>query len=371
MKYKTLPSIFSVQRGMILSDAEMFSLVPDGKGGFADPLPRIPVIRHGVLGTQNVAGKDKDIKNPQRTESAKTDPESTGMMVRFSFSTITLDNAIFACNQGDFRASVQAFIERFRGSGEIQEVCSRYSRNILNGRWLWRNRILGKSITVSVESSLQPGETIKADATPRPQHAFGGYTEAERRLAEFLLESLTGTPAQFKVKAVIDFGMTGCFEVFPSQNYVSEKPKGFARSIYKINRINRRELLQIMSKNDADTYSGDIVHMGDAAIRDQKVGNAIRTIDTWYEGETEAAPIPVEPKGANIETNEVKREKCHVFDMLLDIDSINPSSDGEPLNREAMFILGNLIRGFLAGEKNESKNGNKVTKEGSQTEIIL
>ncbi len=365
MKYKVLPSIFSVQRGMIISDAEMSNLIPDGQGGFKKT--PVQVIRHGILGTQNVIGKDKDIKNPQRTESAKTGPNATGMAVEFRMSTITLDNAVFACNQNEFRASVQGFVDRFKSSDELREVCNRYARNILNGRWLWRNRILGKKIEVSVACGSEP--VITSDATSRPHAKFGDFTDAEKRLGDLLMSSLTDAPQQFTVTATIDFGMAGCFEVFPSQNYVSDKPKGFARSLYKLNRIGRTDLIRIMSKDDADTYSGDIVDMGDAAIRDQKVGNAIRTIDTWYEDGKEASPIPVEPKGANIETNEVKRSKNSLFDMILDMDALTPAKNGDPLDRDAMFILGNLVRGFLAGEKDESKGKSKKSGGDAQAEL--
>jgi len=361
MKYKTLPSIFSVQRCMIISDAEMFSRIPDGVGGFTET--PIRVIRHGILGTQNVAGKEKDIKNPQRTESAKTDPGATGMVVRFSMSTITLDNAVFACNQNDFRASVQGFIERFKSSAELREVCNRYARNILNGRWLWRNRILGKRITVTVTCG---NETIESDATPRPHTAFGNYTDNEKKLGELLAFSITEQPMQFVVTGTIDFGMAGSFEVFPSQNYISDKPKGFARSLYKLNRISRQDLIRIMSKDDADTYSGDIIDMGNAAIRDQKIGNAIRTIDTWYiVGRDDAAPIPVEPAGANIETNEIKRSGINgLFELILEVDNILPAKEGNPLNYDAAFILANLVRGFLAPSSKQeraSNNGDKTT----------
>jgi CRISPR-associated protein Csy3 len=366
MKYKTLPSIFSVQRCMIISDAEMFNRIPDSAGGFKET--PIQVIRHGILGTQNVVGKDKDVKNPQRTESAKTDPGATGMVVEFSMSTITLDNAVFACNQNDFRASVQGFIERFKSSGELREICNRYARNILNGRWLWRNRILGQNITVTVTCG---NEQIMSDATARPHSTFGDYTDNEKKLGDLLMLSLTEKPMQFVVTGTVDFGMAGSFEVFPSQNYVSDKPKGFARSLYKLSRISRQDLIRIMSKDDADTYSGDIIDMGNAAIRDQKIGNAIRTIDTWYEGGNDATPIPVEPKGANIETNEVKRGgKNSLFETIIAVDDIVPAKDGEPLGQDAMFILANLVRGFLAGEKDESsgKGGKKSNKKSNDAD---
>jgi CRISPR-associated protein Csy3 len=357
---------------MIISDAEMFNRIPNGPEEFRKT--PVQVIRHGILGTQNVVGKDKDIKNPQRTESAKTDPGATGMIVEFSMSTITLDNAIFACNQNDFRASVQGFVERFKSSGELREVCNRYARNILNGRWLWRNRILGQSINVTVTCGK---EKITSDATARPHAVFGDYTDNEKKLSDLLMYSFTEKPIRFAVSATIDFGMAGCFEVFPSQNYISDKPKGFARSLYKLNRISRADLIRIMSKDDADTYSGDIVDMGNAAIRDQKVGNAIRTIDTWYDGGIESTPIPVEPKGANIETNEVKRNgKDTLFSMILTVDDIVPAKDGEPLGRDAMFIIANLIRGFLAGERDESadkgknKKGKKATDGNNEGEQV-
>jgi len=372
MRYKALPSIFSVQRCMIISDAEMFNRIPDGNGGFIET--PIRVIRHGILGTQNVTGrvaekKDKEgnVKNPQRTESAKTDPGATGMVVRFSMATITLDNAIFACNNNDFRASVQGFIERFKSSSELREVCNRYARNILNGRWLWRNRILGKNITVAVTCE---NEQITSDATARPHQTFGDYTDNEKRLGDLLMLSLTEKPMQFVVAGVIDFGMVGSFEVFPSQNYV-KKPDGFARSLYKLNRISRQDLLRIMSNDDPNTYSGDIIDMGDAAIRDQKIGNAIRTIDTWYEDSNNARPIPVEPCGANIETNEIKRGgKNSLFKLILAVDDIHPAKEGDQLNYDAAFILANLVRGFLAGKKDESsdKDGKKSRKSNDADE---
>lgn len=372
-----LPSIFSVQRGMIISDALMFNRVIDANGACIET--PIQVIRHGILGTQNVAGMDKEgIKNPQRTESAKTSTDASGMSVMFSLSTITLDNAIFACNQSDFRASVNGFVDRFKASDELQEVCNRYARNILNGRWLWRNRILGQKIVVQVTSSLQPDEVIKnEDAARRPQDAFGDYTPDEKRLGDLLMKSLTVSPAQFTVKAVVDFGMTGSFEVFPSQNFISKKPEGFARSLYKVDRLSRTDLLRVMSKDDPDTYSGDIVHMGNAAIRDQKIGNALRTIDTWYERGAESTPIPVEPVGANIETNEFKRKDNNLFDMILEVDNIEPAQSGSALNAEAMFILGNLVRGFLAGKKNETDAGSpggkkpKKGKKNADAEQVL
>ena len=46
--------------------------------------------------------------------------------------------------------------------------------------------------------------------------------------------------------------------------------------------------------------------MGQAALRDQKIGNALRTIDTWYPAyEERRVPLPVEPNGASLDAQEM------------------------------------------------------------------
>lgn len=358
-----LPSIFSVQRCFIISDALMFNHFED------ETRTPVIVVRHGILGTQNVT-KDTDVKNPQRTESAKTHPDAIGLEVEFSLATILLKDAVFASNSSEFRQCVNEFISRFSNSEELSEICRRYARNILNGRWLWRNRILAQSLEIQVRSSEATDDPISikielsnlhSNAHERNpvQSPFGGYTEDEKALGDYLKNGFTKKPIQLNVHAIIKFGFKGAIEVFPSQNYVSNKPQGFARSLYKLNRIDRGTLNQITKDTNPMTYFADMIDMGQAALRDQKVGNAIRTIDTWYEKDKESSPIPVEPKGANIETNSFKRERNNLFELLQKINTLSPtpspSTDTQKKpNEDAMFVLANIIRGFLAGEKEEN-----------------
>ena len=50
-----------------------------------------------------------------------------------------------------------------------------------------------------------------------------------------MLKGITGesTSAALHIEAIVDFGMGGV-EVFPSQNYLEDKPKGFSRSLYQL-----------------------------------------------------------------------------------------------------------------------------------------
>lgn len=375
-----IPSIFSVQRCFIISDALMYNLFDDGRRS------PVNVIRHGILGTQNVK-KDTDVKNPQRTESAKTDPDAIGLQVEFSLATVLLKNAIFASSSVDFRQAVDAFINRFSESKELHEICRRYACNILNGRWLWRNRILAQDIVIDVTLSDRSQDNKITRKITTPSLNFDNISKENNndssqpeyldiRLGNYLKEGFTRSPQLMKVRATLKFGYKGAIEVFPSQNFVSNKPAGFARSLYKVKRIDRETLLEITRDANPMTFLVDIIDMGQAAIRDQKIGNAIRTIDTWYKGDEEAPPIPVEPKGANIETNEYKRKNNNdLFTMLEKINTLSPAIDRDELNTEAMFVLANIIRGFLAGEKDESKGDesakgkNKKQKHDSLEEV--
>ncbi|MDA8390731.1 MAG: type I-F CRISPR-associated protein Csy3 [Gammaproteobacteria bacterium] len=346
-----LPSVLSVQRGTIVTDGIMSSLIT--KDSETETRP-IRVVRHGIRGT--LPKKDKDsVSNPQRTESAKTAPNAIGLAVSFAFRTIPARKGlIFACSEEPYRQAIEWFIARFfRPDGlEFQEVCRRYARNILNGRWLWRNRILG-DVTVNARDTAE-GTVYRSDGSR--QTDFADYTEDEKALAEKVIAAGllgSGMPS-VRVEGHVMFGFTGQVEVFPSQNMVTSKPKGFARSLYKVNIIAPKTLMAIMSsaRNDgeeAGEFAADMIDMGQAALRDQKIGNAIRTIDTWYP-DSDGTPIPVEPNGASLERNVLCREKkgAGAKDLLTQIDEIQPS---ETFNPDAAFLIALLVRGGVFSEK--------------------
>lgn len=347
------PSVLSVQRGTVVTDGVMRSVIPTSGGQTIKEL--VHVVRHGILGVLPEKNKDS-INNPQRTESAKTDANANALEVSFTYRTIPATELLFDCSETAYRNVLNDFIKRFFAAGnpEFTEVCRRYARNILNGRWLWRNRMLGE-VSVTAKSADQVytsnGSTMKG---------FGDYTKDEIALAENviirgLLSVNANTPA-LEVVGRVDFGFTGAVEVFPSQNMVTGKPKGFARSLYKLDFPTRREMLQIINSSRADgedsnEFMADQIDMGIAALRDQKIGNAIRTIDTWYESGDSAIPIAIEPNGASMASNEVHRQgKTGSKELLKKIDEIKPS---ETFNPDAAFLIALMIRGGVFSGKSE------------------
>lgn len=347
--FKKLPGVLSFQRGIVISDGLFYSEI----AGQFEAHP-VPVIRHGIRGTQNInkggsgetalAGEAKrqEVSNIQTTDTAKLDADAEALAVRFSLRFLDFANALFACAPGAkdsdeeiaaLRFSVESFIERAKQSDGLAEVARRYARNIANARWLWRNRLIARRISVSVQHG---GETPAVfDALSIPLHRFDGYTDAEQRVAAVIADGLRGdVNATLDIVARVEFGVSGAVEVFPSQNYLEDKPRGFARSLYCLGEPER-----------ADHTLG-MRRMGHAALRDQKISNALRTIDTWYPGfEAHGRPIAVEPNGASLEAQRFFRDKkASAFDLVKRLNPMDPASD------EGMFTIASLIRGGVFSE---------------------
>ncbi len=345
---KEIPEVLSIQRGTIVTDGIMSSIIQGANGEYLEP---VRVIRHGIRGI-TAKEKAKDVYNIQITESAKTSHKAIGLHVGFSYRAIDAQKLLFSCSDKDYANAFTGMINRVffnaEHSEELTEVCRRYARNILNGRWLWRNRVLGK---VTVEA--RHGDRVFS-GEGSSLIGFDCYTDAEKALADIIINQLRGNDdTAIEVSGRVMFGFTGEVEVFPSQNMVNNKPSGFARSLYKVDPISRRDLLSIISKRgDAGDFAGDIIDMGIAALRDQKIGNAIRTIDTWYPGYEEVGcPIPVEPNGASIEHNWFYRESH--WKNILSKTTIENVSPGSQFNPEIAYLIALVIRGGVYGKQDE------------------
>lgn len=341
--FKKLPGVLSLQRGMILSDAMFYSLMPGGE--------RVPlyVMRHGIRGTQNViekksddaassvaSAKGREVSNIQQTDSAKLAPEATALEVRFDVRFADLSGALFSCapSKSDtmddinaFKAALSEFIARAKDGDALDLLSLRYARNIANGRWLWRNRTIAESISVKVTIG---SSQLEFDALATALNHFDNPTETERDLVKVIKEGLCGQrEALIRISAVLKFGVQGPLEVFPSQNYLEVKEKGFARSLYQLGN----------APQDQDKHG--IEFLGQAALRDQKIGNALRMIDTWYPGFAErGVAIAVEPNGANLDAQMFFRsKKTSGFDIMRHVGTLDPASD------DGQFLLACIIRG--------------------------
>lgn len=355
-KQNVLPSVLSFRRGIIISDGVMLNVMQDGSTSL------VKVVRHGILGTQNTAkeasGKSETkVANLQETDTARLDVGAEKLRVEMTVRFLPLVNLLDSCcdakspaNTSALRFGLDAFLGNVKGSDGVMEIAHRYIRNIVNGRWLWRNRSESSSVTVKIKVE---NHVFEFDSLSYSLNSFADYCAKEKSLAELVAKSLTSESSlayAFDISADISFGTNGGNEVYPSQNYVNGKPKGFARSLYRYGDADR-----------ASSLDGSRV-MGFAAIRDQKIGNALRTFDTWYPKDTfqkdtgvpadKAGPIAVEPNGANLDFMRVFRVKEHSsFTILGHVGEVDPNTD------EGMFMIACLIRGGVYGNDGEEVKG--------------
>lgn len=357
---KKLPGVMSIQRTIVMSDAVMNNVFDD------DKTSSVTVIRHGIRGTQNLnnSHKDSEVSNIQETDTAKLDPQARAMAVKFDIKFIDISQGLTACAPSKsqeraeistYRASLSSFIDKAKKSQGLEEIANRYARNIANGRWLWRNRINAENIKVTV-SFAGTTDKLVFDAFETPLNEFGDYSTDEKTLGKTILDGMAGKKlSTIQVSAELDFGVKGAIEVYPSQNYLGDKkPKGFARSLYKHN------VRRVMDKTDMNV-------VGHAALRDQKILNALRTFDTWYADYPERGlPIAIEPNGASLDAQQFFRnnKESSAFDLFLAFDKLDPNT------KEGMFCLACLIRGGVYSGESDKKDGseNKTSKKGKTTD---
>ncbi|WLQ14265.1 type I-F CRISPR-associated protein Csy3 [Hahella aquimaris] len=354
--FNKLPAVLSFQRGVMISDALFFNRLENGDE------TQLMVVRHGIRGTQNVnSDAKKEVSNIQITESAKTSRDAVGVSVKYDFRAQPLSWSLFACageKHQELKSALDGFIDRATTSEGLQEVARRYARNILNGRWLWRNRMLGASVRVKVSEHASENVIAEVDSLSIPLHHFDQYSKEETTIGSLIAENLSGKNVNsFLVTGMISLGFKGAVEVYPSQNYIESKPRGFARSLYKLG------VPDPVYKGSAGLLElNDIRYMGQASLRDQKVGNALRTIDTWYpEYDLHQRPIPVEPHGANLDAQAFFRRegaarKASAFELLKRISLLDPNTD------DGMFMIASLIRGGVFGESENNDSRNKAAK---------
>lgn len=283
--------------------------------------------------------------------------------VDFDIRALPLSQALYSCAPSKeetiedihaFRDALNYFLERAAASSEkpIHKLALRYARNVANGRFLWRNRTIAEQISVHVTLGSKESTPLEFDAFKVPFNDFDtSYSDDENKIADALEEGWSGSSSAIApsigVKAKIDLGIDGPVEVFPSQNYLYDKDRGFARSLYCVGRAPAS-----LAVEHGASFTGQ------AALRDQKIGNALRTIDTWYEAFQERkVPIAVEPNGANLDAQEFfRQDKAHSgFELMKQVGEIDPASD------EGLFLLACIIRGGVYSEGSKEKK--KKAKE--------
>lgn len=249
--------------------------------------------------------------------------------LRINFTLRVLGDLITpsACNETDYQEELSSKISGYIEKYEFTELANRYAENLANGRFLWRNRVGAEEIEVRVSYEQETWLFNSHDYNLRQFTAPSGDLV---KLAEVIRQGLLGkTVAFITINAFVRLGAGQ--EVFPSQEMVMGGGKGDkSKFLYHLN--------------------------GAAAMHSQKIGNALRTIDTWYPNASEIGPIAVEPYGSVTNRGTAYRQPKDKMDFYNLFDAWI-EKDKAPSEEQQHYVIATLIRGGVFGkaEKKEKE----------------
>ncbi len=304
--------------------------------------PPVAIRAKSVRGTISNRLKAKEQQDPAKLDAAIEKPNlqtvdvaalpagADTLKVQFTLRVLGGAGTPSACNSAAYQAKLLATVQGYRQQHGFGELARRYAANLANGRFLWRNRAGAEQVDVVVEQMQggQAANTWSFDAlalNTRTVDATDSAAQAEslEALGQAIAQGLAGSAhVLLRVTAFVRQGQGQ--EVFPSQELILDKDS---------------------ARKSKTLYDVD----GVAAIHSQKVGNAIRTIDTWYEGAEELGPIAVEPYGSVTTQGKAYRQPKQKLDFYTLLDNWLLKDQVPPLEQQH-FVMAVLIRGGVFGD---------------------
>lgn len=337
MAKSNIPSVLAFERKISPSDGLLYGTMWENKD-VSVPLRLLEKSVRGTISNRltSAVAKDplklnNDIKNsnPQTVDCCSLPQDCDAVKLEFTVKFLGNVGVPSACNNSEFKNNLQLAVSKYKERYEFNVLSKRYAYNLASGRYLWRNRVGADAIHVEVRTignTLENEKQFIFDGKNYPLSNFEYSDPKLDELAKLINQTLLGkTSLTLKVTAYakIENGQ----EVYPSEELVMDKA-----------RVKKSKIL----------YSVN----GVAALHSQKIGNAIRTIDTWYtlfsdklEG---VGPIALEPYGAVTTLGKAFRHPKNKEDFYTLFDKF---ALGEQLDETQLhFVIGVLIRGGVFGQ---------------------
>lgn len=285
---------------------------------------------------------DAAIESPnlQRVDVAALPNDADTLRLRFSLRVLGGAGTPSACNNADYQARLLETVQSYVADSGLGELARRYAHNLANGRFLWRNRMGAEQVRVEVRRLVQ-GEARESwafDALAFNLRSFDAPAVADdtlKELAQAIGEGLAGQ--SYVLLEVIAYARVGDGqEVYPSQELVLDKgdKKG-----------QKSKTLYAVGENGKEV----------AAMHSQKIGNALRTVDTWYPAEEgdELGPIAVEPYGSVTSQGKAYRQPKVKADFYSLLDAWVLRNEPPRNEGDRHFVMATLIRGGVFGDSDK------------------
>ncbi|MES9906058.1 MAG: type I-F CRISPR-associated protein Csy3 [Sedimenticola sp.] len=241
------------------------------------------------------------------------------LKVSFSLRILGGINTPSACNKKEYQDKFTEIVDVYIQEVGLDELAKRYAYNIVNGRFLWRNRVGAQEIIIHVNHSTFD-KPLEFDAYEYPLKATTTSDDNISPLVDLIESGLSGKDKIFiEIDAYVNLG--NLQRVWPSQEMVLNIPKGEkSRHLFSLNN-------------------------GEAAMHCEKIGNAIRTIDDWQTGSE--IPIAIEAYGSVTQRGVAYRSSRNDFKSLI---TKWMSPDKETSEEDKHFVIAMIIRGGVFSE---------------------
>jgi len=342
-KNQDTASVLAFEKKLVPSDGYMYGTQWEERNNSASQTA-LQLIEKSVRGTISnrlkAAIKSDPVKlnaevekaNLQTVDSCALAPEQDTLKLHFTLKVLGGVQTPSACNNALFKESYTKAVNSYIEKESFKELGKRYALNLANARFLWRNRVGAENIEVQVNALNKDNkQSWVFDATKFSTRHFENEDKQVAELGERIAAALSSEDdfLMLEINCFVQVGKAQ--EVYPSEELVLDKGKGKkSKILYCVNDI--------------------------AAMHSQKVGNALRSIDTWYpefeDAEKSAGPIAIEPYGAVTNLGKAYRTPKDKQDFYTFFDKWARGTELERIEDEH-YVMAILVRGGVFGESDK------------------
>lgn len=271
-----LPSLLSYSRSIQPSQGYFYAMDKEGN--------EVPV----QITTENLRAtfsdftsangnkKSEDLAkgNIHKVQSAYMPYDSEALIVKFSVKFLANANKPANSNKVEVSDALVDFMQQYTEKGGLQKLAKLYAQNLAWGTFLWRNRDMSDDIRITINTSTETFLFTPPQDDAQKSDFFANNPNLDA-LAKIISDGLSGKSNKTKINVVAKLVMQEGDEVFPSQEFLEKTTKAVADRVL------------------ASVRNGKFDQV---VFHSAKIGNAIRTIDTWFE-KSEGRAIAVEPLG--------------------------------------------------------------------------
>jgi CRISPR-associated protein Csy3 len=335
MAIKNDASVLAFEKKLVSSDGYLYGTTwrTDSTWPKSSPLKLIEKSVRGTISNRlKTAIQNDPLKlnaevekpNLQKVDACALGENQDTLHLSFTLKVLGGVEKPSASNGPEFNKSYPNVAKTYIEETGFSELAKRYAINIANGRYLWRNRVGAEKIEVVVTIGDQ--QQLVFDAKQFSLRDFNASTPDLDTLANKIADALSGK-LPYLLISIDAYALVGkAQEVYPSEELVLDKGKGDkSKILYQINDV--------------------------AAMHSQKIGNALRTIDTWYPGfdDAQIGPIAIEPYGAVTNLGKAFRTPKDKVDFYNLFDRF---ALGETLadKNQQHYVMAVLVRGGVFGQ---------------------